>query len=290
MTWQLAIIIQQLCEAAYALIYRKYSQKHVGQHFLTLAIMYVSVIVPVGIVWSLSMGGPRLDFPLYAWAVLLVVGLLFALGNGANYVANTKLEASHFSVIYACRIIVTIIAAGLLIGEVLSPSQLPGAVIVLFAALALSFFSNKRAKKSKTRYVLVAFGGALLLGLSTVGEKFLLGEMSLATYAVVGWMLQAMFMALLAHKQIPQIKKVLRNGIKTILLLGALRATAGVCFVTALALSDNAALIASITAAQVVLVAISSYVFLGERRNLLLKVGAAVAASIGVILLVGAGR
>jgi drug/metabolite transporter (DMT)-like permease len=287
MTWQLAILIQQLCETAYALIYRRYSQHHVGQHFLTLAIMYVGVIVPVGLVWSFSMGGPRFDFQPYVWLVLIVAGMLFALGNGANFIANTKLEASHFSVIYACRIIVTVLAAGLLIGELLSPSQLPGAAIVLFAALTVSFFNGKQAAKSKLKYVLIAFAGALMLGFATVSEKFLLGQMSLATYAVVGWMLQALCMALLARKELPQIKKVFRHGLKTILLLGALRATAGVCFVTALTLSDNAALIASITAAQVVLVAIGGYIFLGERHNLRLKIGAAIAACLGVLLLIG---
>lgn len=288
MTWQLAILIQQLAEVTFALVHRRYSQRHVGQHFLTLAIAYSCVVAPTAIVWALVSGGFSLAFPLHIWALLLFCSLMFALGNAAQYVANTKLEVAFHQIIFSCRVVVAVVASAILLGEVLSPMQLPGAVIVLLSAVAVGLVGGRKRKRgAKPVYVLFSFAAAIVLGLAVVAEKSLLEQMPIANYVVIAWSLQALFLLALSGKEMKHLGKVIRGGdIKTVLLLGALRAVAAVCFVLALTLSDNAALISTITVGQVVLVAIGGYILLGERRNLLIKVGAATAASIGIIILI----
>ncbi len=49
MSWQLAILIHQLPETVFALVYRKHARKHPKDHIITVALMYVMVIIPFGV-------------------------------------------------------------------------------------------------------------------------------------------------------------------------------------------------------------------------------------------------
>jgi drug/metabolite transporter (DMT)-like permease len=91
----------------------------------------------------------------------------------------------------------------------------------------------------------------------------------------------------LANRQLARVPQLVKDGsIKTILLLGGLRTVAGFCFINALQLSNNASLIASIAALQIILVTIGGYIFLNEKKYGVQKFVAASAAFVGVILLV----
>lgn len=288
MTWQLAILTHQILETIFSLVYRKYARKHSGDHYITNAVMYLATIVPFGIIWSLTQGGPSLNFSGDLWWFFLLAGLLFALGNITAFAANTKVEASQFSIITSFRTVVIVVASWLLLNERLDFPQIIGAVIVFSASMFVIWLTRRRhAKREFGLYSLIAVLSAVLMGLAITNEKYILDGVTLATYVVIGWGLQAFFMALLAHRQFGRVKALIKDGsIKIILLLGALRAVAGFAFINALQLSDNVALIGSIAALHIILVTVGGYIFLRERKYGVYKFAAASAAFAGVVLLV----
>lgn len=290
MTWQLAILTHQILETIFALVYRDYAKKHPRDHFVTNAVMYLATVVPFGIVWSITQSGFSLDFPVSMWWFFGLAGLLFALGNIAAFKANTKVEASQFAIITRFRVIVIVAASWFFLGDTLTPLQILGASIVFGSSLFAVWLTRQKKKKNKSRigfYTMIAVLSAVFMGLAIVNEKYILNSVTLATYVVIGWGLQAFFMTLLANRQLARVPKLISDGsIKTILLLGGLRTVAGFCFINALQLSDNASLIGSIAALQVILVVIGGYIFLNEKKYGVQKFVAASAAFIGVILLV----
>lgn len=288
MTWQLAILIHQILETIFALVYRDYAKKHPKDHFVTNAVMYLATVVPFGIVWSIAQGGFSLDFPVSIWWFFGLTGLLLALGNIASFKANTKVEASQFAIITRFRVVVIVAASWLLLGDTLTPLQFLGACIVFGSSLSVVFLTRRKTRKSKVGiFTIIAILSAVFMGLGITSEKYVLSSVNLATYVVVGWGLQAFFMTLLANRQLARVPVLIKDGsIKTILLLGGLRTIAGFCFINALQLSNNASLIGSIAALQVILVVIGGYIFLNEKKYGVQKFVAASAAFIGVILLV----
>lgn len=288
MTWQLAILIHQILETIFALVYRDYAKKHPRDHFVTNAVMYLATVVPFGIVWSITQGGFSLDFPVSIWWFFGLAGLLFALGNIAAFKANTKVEASQFAIITRFRVVVIVAASWVLLGDTLTPLQFLGACIVFGSSLSAVLLTRQKKRKSKVGiYTLIAILSAVFMGLAITSEKYILSSVNLATYVVIGWGLQAFFMTLLANRQLARVPVLIKDGsIKTILLLGGLRTIAGFCFINALQLSNNASLIGSIAALQVILVVIGGYIFLNEKKYGVQKFVAASAAFIGVILLV----
>lgn len=288
MTWQLAILIHQILETIFALVYRDYAKKHPKDHFVTNVVMYLATVVPFGIVWSITQGGFSLDFPVSIWWFFGLAGLLFALGNIAAFKANTKVEASQFAIITRFRIVVIVAASWVLLGDTLTPLQFLGACIVFGSSLSAVLPTRQKKRKSKVGiYTLIAILSAVFMGLAITSEKYILSSVNLATYVVIGWGLQAFFMTLLANRQLARVPALIKDGsIKTILLLGGLRTVAGFCFINALQLSDNASLIGSIAALQVILVVIGGYIFLNEKKYGVQKFVAASAAFVGVLLLV----
>jgi drug/metabolite transporter (DMT)-like permease len=288
MTWQLAILIHQILETIFALVYRDYAKKHPKDHFVTNAVMYLATVVPFGIVWSITQGGFSLDFPVSIWWFFGLAGLLFALGNIAAFKANTKVEASQFAIITRFRVVVIVAASWVLLGDTLTPLQFLGACIVFGSSLSAVLLTRQKKRKSKVGiYTLIAVLSAVFMGLAITSEKYILSSVNLATYVVIGWGLQAFFMTLLANRQLARVPALIKDGsIKTILLLGGLRTVAGFCFINALQLSDNASLIGSIAALQVILVVIGGYIFLNEKKYGVQKFVAASAAFMGVLLLV----
>ena len=288
MTWQLAILIHQILETIFALVYRDYAKKHPKDHFVTNAVMYLATVVPFGIVWSIAQGGFSLDFPVSIWWFFGLAGLLFALGNIAAFKANTKVEASQFAIITRFRVVVIVAASWLLLGDTLTPLQFLGACIVFGSSLSAVLLTRQKKRKSKVGiYTVIAVLSAVFMGLAITSEKYILSSVNLATYVVIGWGLQAFFMTLLANRQLARVPALIKDGsIKTILLLGGLRTVAGFCFINALQLSDNASLIGSIAALQVILVVIGGYIFLNEKKYGVQKFVAASAAFVGVLLLV----
>jgi len=288
MTWQLAILVHQLLETIFALVYRKYAKKHPQDHYVTNAVMYLATVVPFGIIWSITQGGVSLDFSNSIWWFFGLAGLLFALGNITAFKANTRVEASQFAIITSFRTVVVVIASRLLLSERLTPTQMTGAIIVFAASLFVISLNRRPVAKSKLGfYSIIAAVSAILMGLAVTNEKYILGSVDIATYVVIGWGLQAFFMTVLANRQLARVPQLVKDGsIKTILLLGALRTVAGFCFINALQLSNNASLIASIAALQIILVTIGGYIFLNEKKYGVQKFIAACAAFVGVILLV----
>ena len=288
MTWQLAILAHQILETIFALIYRNYAKKHTQDHYVTNAVMYLATVVPFGIIWSITQGGVSLDFSNSSWWFFGLAGLLFALSNITAFKANTRVEASQFAIITSFRTVVVVIASWLLLSERLTQVQMTGAIIVFAASLFVISLNRRADAKSKLGfYSIIAAVSAILMGLAVTNEKYILNSVDIATYVVIGWGLQAFFMTVLANRQLARVPQLVKDGsIKTILLLGGLRTVAGFCFINALQLSNNASLIASIAALQIILVTIGGYIFLNEKKYGVQKFVAASAAFVGVILLV----
>lgn len=292
MTWAIAILAHLLLESAFSLLFRRYAARHGQDYFVANAVMYVFTALPFGIAWSIYNGGPQFNFSPQLWGFFALAGLFFAVGNAAAFKANSKIEAAQFSVIASMRAIVVIVVAGYLLAETLRTGQLLGAGLVLAGGVIAIMASNHHRQLNKllqlNPYTVIAVASTIVLGGAIITEKYLLNNVPLATYLVVGWGFQTFWMVVLAHRQLPtKTVAIIKDGrIWSLLLLGGLRTLGGFCFITALVLSDSSPLVASAAAAKLVLVAIGGYLFLHEKTYEALTVLAAILASVGMVFLI----
>jgi drug/metabolite transporter (DMT)-like permease len=287
MSWQVAILVHQLLETAYALLYRRYAREHSGDYLTANAAMYLLTVVPFGLIWSASQGGPHLDFSVSVWGLLFLAGVLFATSNGLAFMANARIEASRFAVMNSISPIVTIVASTAILSEGLRLRQVLGALVIILAALVAILTQRRDTAFRLDVHIGLAFASAVFLGLAVTDEKFILGQMSLAGYVVFGWGLQAIFMLVLMRGSLSPLFLIVRSRrLRSILVLGLLRAIAGFAFLNALIGSGNASLVAAVVSLQAVLVTLGGYLFLGERDRALSKLAAAAAAAVGVLLVI----
>lgn len=131
----------------------------------------------------------------------------------------------------------------------------------------------------------IAIISSIVLAGAITAEKYLLGEMNLATYMIVGWGLQTVSMVWLAIPDRKKLKKLNPKQFRHIIYLGLMRLGAGLAFIRAIQLVDVSVL-SSARSYKPVLVFIFALLILHERKHFWRKLLASVLATIGLLLLI----
>ncbi len=287
MSWQLITFLHLLAATAYSLQYRKFTKKHHAHAEAATALMYLLVISPAGILLALTLGDISLAFSPFTWLMIVLGGLFFAIGNIAAYKASSKIDAAQFSLLSNFRTIAAIGLTYIFLNEFLNFKQIIGTVILFVATLMIANIHFNKKTLKFTSYSLLAFLSAFFFAAGIVNEKYLLNNMSFATYLIVGWGFQTVIMGLIAAKDHKDVSKIIRKkALGGIIQLGILRFISGVAFVYALNETTNTSLFASIISYKGALVVIGSYFILRERSHVLIKIISTVLATIGLFLLI----
>jgi transporter family protein len=285
MSWQILIGLHVAFSTIYALLFRKVAQEFPDTPRLSMALIYLLVIFPLGLIAAFFQGGIDINMSLQIWIFLVFGGVLFTGFSVFGYMANSHVDATQFAVIQNTQAVFTIIVSGLLLGEQLSSEQLIGVAMLVIGAIVVSVKGFNRSTFRFSKWSVVAMISALFVGAAFSNEKYLLGQMNQQTYYVFGWGVQTLVMCLVAGKEWQQITKFNKKMFTGIMSLGLLRSISGFAGLGALALIDSS-LVSSIRSYKSVLVFIAGYFILKEKEHVIRKAIGAVLATIGLLLLI----
>ena len=287
MFWWLAIFTELVLEAWIAVRYRQIAREHRDTALRQTALMYIWGVFPIAIVATLVFG-VRVDLLSVYNTLLIATGAcLYVIANMMIYRVYTRLEASLYAIVNTSKFVVTIVLAHVILSDTLSLPQWLGAVLIIVSSVSFAFIVYRRShKKLLKRYIIMAFLASVLISFATLIERVALTTVPIATYMIIGWGTQALILSWLVGKRDPRALLPVRPGNRAIIGLGSIRGLAGVCVVYAMAATQNAALVSSIAASKVIVVALIGYLFLHERSALGWRFGLAGLAFVGVVMII----
>lgn len=286
LAWQFLVCLFLVFGTASYLLRRKLAQAIPAHNRFVNWFFYLWTLYPVGLVVAAIM---RPDLRI-GWAnlALLAVGeLMFPLMNVLAYRANEEMDAGLFAIISNLTPVITIATAWLLLREGLTGIQLLGAFVIILAALLANIPRLSRRPVLHARGVAYALASICILGVAITFERFMLTRLAFGAYLVFGWGGQALWMTILAWPE--RHKMYLIKAAETrklILAYGLTSSFQGLCFVAALKLSGSASLISIFRSVLSVLVVVTAYIVLRERKGFLYRFSAAAIGALGLVLLV----
>lgn len=285
MLWILAVVADILLETAIALYLRKVAARTKLDPVLSTAITYVGGVLPVAIVFALlNYRELVVSTPGLPW--LVGASSCFVIANILIFRVYTRLDASLYTTINTSKYVVILTAATLVIGDTLRPAQLLGVAIIIAASAGVSYiFGYRYAAKAPVGYIMLAFLASFIVACAQLSERMALGTLSATSYVLFGWGLQALLLAIISARSFVK-KKPDSIQLRPLISIGLMRGAAGICVVYALSITHNISLIAPLAATKVVTIALASYLFLGERSYASARIGAAIAATIGILCIV----
>jgi uncharacterized membrane protein len=159
----------------------------------------------------------------------------------------------------------------------------------LLLSIVVIAFAKETKKRHKNLLIalLLSMPASICFGFAIAGEKHLLNQLGTPTYAFVGIGMQLLWLVILAMFYRRDQFKHFKDRIfrKRVMIMGSVRAGAGLLFVLALVGANNASLIGVLSGLKIILTAILGAILLKEVMFIKRKLLAAVIASIGVGLL-----
>jgi drug/metabolite transporter (DMT)-like permease len=225
--------------------------------------------------------------PLYfsgsIYKLLLLAATCGVFGMGffiSSYVAQKHIDAGVTTLVNNINTPITIIIATLLLGEKLTPIQILGTVVLLFAIVVVS--KKHRIGKFKfDKYFLLMVLSGVFLGFVLVAERALQKTTGFTAGTMLSWWGQFIFLG--AAMLITKSKHEYTN--KDVIITGIFRFFQALSWVMLVFVVGNISLVSSITTFKVVIMFIAGALFLGEKDDLKRKVIGSIIAVIGLLLM-----
>lgn len=285
MTWQFFLVSFLLLSVVAELLRRRLGQSIPQYNRLVNAFFFIGIHYPAGLAAAYFIGFD-LNIGWFNALALFVAGILFPLSGMMAFRASKDVDAGLFGILSNLKTVVTLILAAWLLSERLTPQQFIGALIIILSALLVTTISYSHSSRSTKKGVLLAVFTVVLMGIETVYEAWMLQRIGLGSYLVYGWGLQTLWMAVFAWPQRKYIKKIINRRYGTeVFVLSVARSLKGFAILSALAITHSASVVGAFTSFLPVMVVAAGFLFLGERKYLKLKFLAAVAGTIGLLIL-----
>lgn len=218
----------------------------------------------------------------YLHIVLLAIACgLFGAGFFTfSYVAQKHVEAGVSTLVSNVYTPITILLATLFLSEKLSPQQILGTLILLFAIFLVSK-KHRTGKFTFDKYFLMMLISGISLGILLTAERALQKVTGFSAGTLVSWWSQAIFLgiATLVTKSQSSYNK------KDILTTGFLKFIQGLSWVTLIFNVGNLSVVSAVTTFKVVVIFIAAAVFLKEREDMPRKILGSLIAVMGLILM-----
>ncbi|MDX1765623.1 MAG: EamA family transporter [Candidatus Saccharimonadales bacterium] len=282
MTWQLAMALHIIAGAGFNIFQRQVAKGRSFDFRTATSVIYVAAWL-LGSAYAFSSGS--LDFSISGrlWLWLFIAGALFSTGMIARFKALEKVDAAEMQLINNLSIVVAIGGMSLWLGESLAGVQYLGAALIIISTFVVTLHQLKL--KSVGVFFQIGLLSALLMGLGSSVERYLLLDIPITTYFVVGWGTQALWTVLLSSRQLKHLK-IDYQTLKPLLGLGLMLFLAGSTFVAALSMTENGSVISALRAVKIPATVIGATILLKERRRLTRKTIGTFLAIIGVMLTV----
>jgi drug/metabolite transporter (DMT)-like permease len=214
-----------------------------------------------------------IDWSWWLALLLAICGASMAVSVSSGFYVNKHLTIAASMTIGRVTAIVTILLGWVLLGEGLTRWQVIGGGILMLAAVLAIWAPAKTSagafKHLKLSTVLLALLACCTLAIGLVSEKAALQHMDIGGIFLVGWVTQALAMALLATKDISRqhLTTFYSSELRWSTLMGAANGLSGIFYVYAIVHANNISLITAILPIGLPLTVFSAYLFLHEREH-----------------------
>ena len=220
------------------------------------------------------------------WPIVLLTLIASAIGNIAYFKGIAKLESGTTQIAFSSILIWGLLMTHVFLGTTLSWVQSIGVVLLLFAILLAQY--QKRAIKLQPGILLILLSAACFAGFQVASAR-MAQEFTLGTYLFVIYTGSALLIALpylgQIRRDLAQARGHLSPLAKTAAVTGGASVLNYIFAYFAFRTAPDPGIVVLLFTAQVVLAVILSVIFLKERTNVALKVGAGVLAVVAAVLI-----
>ncbi len=283
--WQILLILYFIFGTSSYLLRRVLAQKFHDKNRLINASFFIVFLLPAALILTpffphnLAIGWINIMF-------LAVGSVIWPLFNILAFKANKTVDVGVYTVINNLSPFFTILIALTLLNESLTNQQWGGILLLIFAGLLVALPQLKNNGKTDTYGILLCVLSTAVLGIAVAYEKFMLTRIDLGAYFIYGWGSQIAWMTFLARRELKDLPLLFKDSATKKLTFGygltnVLKSTS---FILALKTSGSAAIVGAATNFMSVTVIAAAYVFLAERKNIIIKLLSAAVGILGLFL------
>ncbi len=279
MSWQILVTISVLTYSISVILQRLLLKNNkVDSVAFSIVFQLFTGVLILGYALVRGFSTPDL-FPLLPNLILMVI--LYGLGNVLIFKALKAVEASEFTIVFATRSLWTILAAIIFLGEVFSTKQLLGTGLILSSVALVSWQKGLKLNSG----ILISALAALCFGLAFANDAFVIRNFDVPSYLAMAFILPALAVWIVTPSSASKIRSMLtKDFLSKLGLLGILYAVSAITIFLAYQVGRNAAQIAPLNQTATIVTVVLAIVFLKEKAQLARKIIGAVLSFIGVVL------
>lgn len=279
MVWLLLLSAHLVGIVGYTLLLRKSVLGNLNKTLMA-ALMQTAIFLPS--ILFLIFGDVSFNHSLTEWFFLILGGFMLAGLMITNVWALSHLDASLFTILYNLRLLMTTILGFIILGELPSPIQMLGGLIILISIFMLNLHQNKRWR---SRSILIGLFAMLWFSFHAVLEKYNLQRLDFQSYFFTFTLIGTVLMWLLVfYKRINVIGQIEHIHDKKIYALLISRTLSAYGYTYAL-LYGSLAVTNYVSGMSVALIVLFGIYVLGEKTEVKQKLAAVCVACFGLTLI-----
>lgn len=216
MLWISLLLLHLVGLVGYTLLLRRSALSSIDK-ILLAALMQTAVFVPV-LIAIVFTGTLNLHLYAWQWGSLFLSAVLLVAIQLSSILALKNLEASVWTIIYNLRLFLTTLTGFIFLGELPSPLQLVGGIVIFGSIVALNLH---RKRRFATRPVLIGFLATVVFSIHATVEKFNIVHVGFLQYMLISGGLATVFLwSWVWYRRIPLSQIASHFDKHTIQLLG----------------------------------------------------------------------
>lgn len=213
------------------------------------------------------------------WPNLLVLTALYGFGNVFYFRGLKQTEASVFTIISNSSYIFTILGSGFFLNQFLNIRQIIGVFLIFLSIILINWVKGKLKFDKGLSLILL---GAACFGFEIINDKYMIDGFSVFAFLSIGFILPSILMASIYHKQLKDVKKILKPNF---FIFCIFYMTQALIYFFALKSTDNMSQFAGIAMFGSILNVLMSVLLLKETHCLKTKLLASLIGFIGLLLI-----
>lgn len=279
MAWLILLSTHLIGIVGYTLLLRKSVLGNLNKTLMA-ALMQTAIFLPS--ILFLIFGNVTFTHSLTDWFFLILGGFMLAGLMITNVWALSHLDASLFTILYNLRLLMTTILGFFILGELPTPLQMLGGLVILVSIFMLNLHQNKRWR---SKSILIGLFAMMWFSFHAVLEKYNLQRLDFQSYfftfALVGTVLMWL---LVLYKRVNVIREIEHIKDKKIYALLIARALSAYGYTYAL-LYGPLAVTNYVSGMSVALIVLFGIYILGEKNDVKQKLSAVAVACVGLTLI-----
>lgn len=281
MSWQLLLAISIFATSFWTLLQRILAKKEASDPIAYAIVFQIITGFLIGI-YAVFHGFQMVNVRAILPNFLLML-IFFSSANILAFNALKRIEASEYTVLFATRAFWTILAAVIFLHETFATKEVLGTALIITSIFLVSWKSHKIRLTKGEIFALLA---AMAFGLTIANDSYIVRTNDVASYLSIAFILPALITWFIFPSSTKHMKVFFeKKTFFSIFLMALLATISAISYLSAYQIGKNAAQLASINQTSTVLTVVLAVLLLGERRELLKKILAAIISFFGVILI-----